>query len=144
MMVDQRITLWQSSPWRRAASLTGKLARFGMLFVCSGVIISPTIPVCDADDETARQDAKGKSMDASVNPKATSGSGAEILSQGSYAERQQATLDLWRSRDVTRDEVQDATRDPDPEVAQRAKWILRQWQRGALPDNTADISRFLR
>tara|TARA_R110002049_G_scaffold2750_4_gene22014 strand:+ start:205852 stop:208794 length:2943 start_codon:yes stop_codon:yes gene_type:complete len=70
--------------------------------------------------------------------------GSEILAQGTYAERQRATLDLWRRRERTRDQVQEATRDSDPEVAQRAKWILRQWQRGALPGNTPDISRLLR
>ena len=70
-------------------------------------------------------------------------SGSEILAQGSYAERQRATLELWRRRQWTRDQVQEATRDSDPEVAQRAKWILRQWQRGALPGNTPDISRLL-
>ena len=69
---------------------------------------------------------------------------SEQLSKGRYSSRQQATLEMWREREVSRDEVQQAARDPDPEVAGRANWILRQWRRGALPGIPAEISRRLR
>ena len=69
---------------------------------------------------------------------------AEQLSRKRYAGRQQATLDLWRHRERTRDEVQRAARDPDPEVAGRAQWILRQWRRGALPGTPPEVVRLLR
>lgn len=65
------------------------------------------------------------------------------LAKDNYASRQQATLEMWGNRDKLRDEVQQAARHPDPEVAGRAKWILRQWRRGALPDTPPDISRRL-
>ena len=55
------------------------------------------------------------------------------LGVGDYVDRQQAMLELWRRRDETRRAVQRAARDSDPEVAARARWILRQWRRGAVP-----------
>ena len=55
------------------------------------------------------------------------------LSEGSYAQRQRATLEMWRVRDQSRDQVQRAANHPDPEIAGRAQWILRQWRRGSLP-----------
>ncbi|MEE2938307.1 MAG: hypothetical protein VYA84_20145 [Planctomycetota bacterium] len=67
----------------------------------------------------------------------------EQFSQKRYSDRQQATLEAWRRREKSRDQVQQATRHPDPEVARRAKWILRQWQLGALPDTPPEISRLL-
>ncbi len=65
------------------------------------------------------------------------------LSKRNYSSRQQATLDMWRHRDLSRNEVQEAARHPDPEVSGRAKWILRQWRRGSLPDTPPEISRML-
>ncbi len=65
------------------------------------------------------------------------------LSRNNYSSRQQATLEMWRQRHLTRDEVQRAARNPDPEVAGRAKWILRQWRRGSLPETPPAISRLL-
>ncbi|MEM6470660.1 MAG: hypothetical protein AAF802_13970 [Planctomycetota bacterium] len=57
----------------------------------------------------------------------------EDLAQPSYSDRQRATLEMWRQRDQFRQIVQDAARNGDPEVAQRAGWILRQWRSGRLP-----------
>ncbi len=68
---------------------------------------------------------------------------SEQLSKRNYSGRQQATLEMWRRRDLSREEVQRAARDPDPEVSGRAKWILRQWRRGSLPDTPPEISRLL-
>ncbi len=65
------------------------------------------------------------------------------LAENQYSARQQATLEMWRRRDLSRDEVQAAARDSDPEVASRAQWILRQWRRGALPDTPSDVFRLL-
>ncbi|MCG8652919.1 MAG: hypothetical protein MI861_23970 [Pirellulales bacterium] len=67
----------------------------------------------------------------------------EQLSKRRYSSRQRATLEMWRQRDLTRDEVQQAARHPDPEVSGRAKWILQQWRRGALPGTPPAISRLL-
>lgn len=55
------------------------------------------------------------------------------LADGSYADRQKATLEMWRRRNQSRQAVQDASRNPDPEIAERAEWILRQWRNGAVP-----------
>ncbi len=65
------------------------------------------------------------------------------LSRNQYSRRQQATLQMWRDREQSREQVQEAARDPDPEVSGRAKWILRQWRRGALPDTPPEIARLL-
>lgn len=65
------------------------------------------------------------------------------LSEADYATRQRATIEMWRNRDQSRDAVQQAARDADPETAGRAKWILRQWRRGALPNTPPEISRLL-
>lgn len=67
----------------------------------------------------------------------------EELSEGSYAQRQRATLEMWRVRDQSRDQVQRAANHPDPEIAGRAQWILRQWRRGSLPGTPPEISRLL-
>ena len=65
------------------------------------------------------------------------------LSRDQYSRRQQATLQMWRDREQSREQVQEAARNPDPEVSGRAKWILRQWRRGALPDTPPEIARLL-
>lgn len=65
------------------------------------------------------------------------------LSRNRYSRRQQATLDMWRDRERSRELVQEAARHPDPEVSGRAKWILRQWRRGALPDTPPAIAKLL-
>ncbi len=67
----------------------------------------------------------------------------EQLFKKKYSSRQQATLEMWRQRESSRDKVQEAARHPDPEVSERAKWILRQWRRGSLPDTPPEISRLL-
>jgi len=67
----------------------------------------------------------------------------EELARGSFASRQRATLEMWRDRESSREKVQAATRHPDPEVAGRAQWILRQWRRGAVPGTPPHISRLL-
>ena len=71
------------------------------------------------------------------------GDSLEQLFKKKYSSRQQATLQMWRQRESSRDQVQEAARHPDPEVSQRAKWILRQWRRGSLPDTPPEISRLL-
>lgn len=55
------------------------------------------------------------------------------LARDRYVERQRATLEMWRLRKQSRQAVQDAARNSDPEVAERAAWILKQWRSGALP-----------
>jgi tetratricopeptide (TPR) repeat protein len=57
----------------------------------------------------------------------------ERLAEPDYAERQRATLEMWRRRANSRQVVQDAARNADPEVAERAEWILKQWRSGAIP-----------
>jgi tetratricopeptide (TPR) repeat protein len=69
--------------------------------------------------------------------------GIDQLSRGSFAERQRATLEMWRVRDQSRDRVQSAAKHHDPEIAGRAQWILRQWRRGSLPGTPPEISRLL-
>ncbi len=61
-----------------------------------------------------------------------------------YADRRRATLEMWRQRDRSRQTVQDAARDSDPEIAARANWILRQWRSGALPGVADDVEALTR
>ncbi|KAA1260069.1 hypothetical protein LF1_26080 [Rubripirellula obstinata] len=65
------------------------------------------------------------------------------LSEGDYATRHQATMNMWKNRDRSRNAVQRAARNEDPEIAGRAKWILRKWRLGALPDTPPELSRLL-
>ncbi|MCA9136000.1 MAG: hypothetical protein KDB00_04555, partial [Planctomycetales bacterium] len=55
------------------------------------------------------------------------------LARSRYVDRQRATLEMWRGRTLSRQAVQDAAHNPDPEIAERAEWILKQWRSGALP-----------
>lgn len=67
----------------------------------------------------------------------------DLLSTGDYENRQQATLEMWRRRDSYREVVQQASRDPDPEISGRARWVLSQWQRGILADTPPDLANRL-
>ncbi|MGB7343200.1 MAG: hypothetical protein WBD20_03245 [Pirellulaceae bacterium] len=71
------------------------------------------------------------------------GSLLDQLSKGRYSTRQRATLKMWGSRDELRDQVQAATRHPNPEVSGRANWILDQWRRGTSPDMPPRVMRLL-
>ena len=67
----------------------------------------------------------------------------EHLAAQSFGERQRATMKLWGNREASREAVQRAARDSDPEVSDRAQWILRHWRRGALPETPPEIARLL-
>lgn len=85
-------------------------------------------------------------QDASSSSKATQPNqqdSFDSLSRGRYSQRMRATLDMWRDRESSRQRVQEAAKDPDPEVSGRAKWILRQWRRGSQPDTPPEIHRLL-
>ncbi len=64
------------------------------------------------------------------------------LGSGTFDQRQRAMWDLWRDRGQ-REAVAAAVRDPDPEVASRAQWILDRWRRGILADTPAELARQL-
>ena len=82
------------------------------------------------DSQSARSQQTGRAKnDSAVALEAR----ADGLAGRSYADRQRATLEMWRRRDRSRQAVQDAARHKDPEIAQRAAWILKQWRSGALP-----------
>ncbi len=82
-------------------------------------------------------------VDAQTSGRETEESPLEELSRRSYSSRQKATLEIWGNRQQTRQQVQEAARDGDPEVAARANWILRQWRRGAMPNTPPHIARML-
>jgi tetratricopeptide (TPR) repeat protein len=88
------------------------------------------------NDDQARGEVRGDQPTSEVGS-------LDLLSRKKYSRRQAATLEMWRKRDLSRDQVQEAARHPDPEVSGRAKWILRQWRRGSLPDTPPEISRLL-
>lgn len=78
-----------------------------------------------------------------TSPQPSSDESLEDLSRNQYSSRQRATLDMWRQREESREQVQRAARDPDPEVSGRAKWILRQWRRGSVPGAAPEVTRLL-
>lgn len=65
------------------------------------------------------------------------------LGKDRFQKRQRATMELWQKRGQSREEVQRAARHPDPEIADRAKWVLRQWRRGVVPGMSPKISQLL-
>ncbi len=79
------------------------------------------------------------------SPRSVTGESVSIeqLSDDRYSRRQAAMMQMWRLRETSRQAVQDAARHPDPEVADRANWILRQWRRGALPETPPELARLL-
>lgn len=132
---DERIRNQPGAAWR--------LVGIG----CLGLALVWTCPSFAQDavgQDTVAQDAAeaASHLSTAIQPDAET-DGPQELARNEYSARQQATLEMWRRRDLSRDEVQAAARDSDPEVASRAQWILRQWRRGALPDTPADISRLL-
>ncbi len=68
----------------------------------------------------------------------------EGLKSADFSQRQATTRRLWNARATHRDAVESAARDPDPEVAARARWILERWREGSLPDTPPDVLRRLR
>ena len=92
------------------------------------------VPVSSPADDLPTQSARDRLDDSSFK---------ELLSTGDYQDRQQATLEMWRGRDRSRAIVQQASRDPDPEVSGRARWVLQQWQRGILADTPPDLAKKL-
>lgn len=63
------------------------------------------------------------------------------LGSEDYAARQQAMRKLWSDRGASREQVERAARDPDPEIAARARWILEHWRAGLLPDTPPEVLR---
>ncbi|MFU7559090.1 hypothetical protein ACMFWY_10455 [Roseiconus sp. JC912] len=90
---------------------------------------APT-PVAQSASGTPQMPASEQTQTGQRSEKAIS---PQQLATGSYADRQRATLEMWRQRELSRQAVQNAARNQDPEVAERAEWILRQWRSGILP-----------
>jgi len=67
----------------------------------------------------------------------------ELLGAGDFALRQQTTRQMWGAREQTREAVERAALDADPEVAARAQWILDRWREGILPETPLDVQRKL-
>lgn len=65
------------------------------------------------------------------------------LATADFATRKLLTRQLWLERAESRSVLQAATQDPDPEVAARAKWVLRQWQLGILPGASPRVASLL-
>lgn len=65
------------------------------------------------------------------------------LSGDAYAVRQLSTHDLWSDESVDEDVLQSAILDPDPEVSERARWILNRRRLGITPEMSVDIIAIL-
>lgn len=128
---------------RRSRSTAGAIAVTLLLAVTAAAQSDVPVGWNTADDRQPQPPIGRSAEDAPSRPDEARGDGSDELARKRYAARQRATLELWRQRDLSREEVQRAARDPDPEVAGRANWILRQWRRGALPGVPAEVSRRL-
>lgn len=67
----------------------------------------------------------------------------EVLASSEFDDRVQTTLKWWRDRDQWRTHVIEATRHPDPEISDRARWVQSQWQRGILADTPNELANVL-
>ncbi|WP_145389559.1 tetratricopeptide repeat protein [Stieleria neptunia] len=116
----------------------------GLLAVVTGLlavaIAWAPLPVQSQDTAPATQAAPAPQASPAVQADAdhgTKSSGAldqpRSLARDRYVDRQRATLEMWRLRTQSRQAVQDAARHADPEVAERAAWILKQWRSASLP-----------
>ncbi|MGB7326370.1 MAG: hypothetical protein WBD31_15970 [Rubripirellula sp.] len=111
------------------------IARWAVLLAVLGFLVDAAAQVPSDAPSLDNQDSNAPSLSYQR--------WIQELSQQDYSARQNATIQMWKDRDGSRDAVQQAARDPDPEIAGRARWILRQWRRGALPDTPPEISRLL-
>ncbi len=102
-----------------------------------------TLPVW-ADDDKRAAAAASRIESPVAEPHWTKSDVAAELQGGSFESRQQAMWRLWSERDRVRIDVERAARDPDPEVAERARWILDRWRRGLLPETPPEIVERLR
>ena len=92
-------------------------------------------------------DVSGQNADAPGRQDSSKGDSGEIgflnvvelLSGERYSARQQAMREVWRNREGTQDAVRRAAQGSDPEVAERAQWVLDQWQRGILHDTPQEL-----
>ncbi len=85
----------------------------------------------DATDGSGRSDGSG----------GAGGSMTRRLAAPDFGVRQRAMWELWGDRERTRDWVQRAAREAEPEVAARAERILQLWARGILPETPPHVAR---
>ena len=128
-------------PWRNILpAISGKALILSLAMVTIGRLsVAQSVPLSETDlpvnpVQLGKHDKGSENAEHRVR---------ELAGQD-YARRHVATIEMWKDREGSREIVQRAARDPDPEIAGRAKWILRQWRRGALPDTPPEISRLLR
>ena len=84
----------------------------------------------------------GGAPDAAVSP--TPAELIERLGSESYPEREQATVDLWWLGDKASKLLEQASASGNPEVALRARTILRQVRLGILPDSPPEVVALVR
>jgi tetratricopeptide (TPR) repeat protein len=65
------------------------------------------------------------------------------MSKADFATRRLIARQLWNDREQSREIIQAATHDDDPEIAGRAQWILKQWQKGILPGVSPKVAGLL-
>ncbi|WP_147866844.1 tetratricopeptide repeat protein [Stieleria maiorica] len=101
------------------------------LATVQGQTLPAETPLADKSPARSRTDADG--MQPGVSDPIQNLDQPANLARDRYVDRQRATLQMWRLRTQSRQAVQDAARNADPEVAERAAWILKQWRSASLP-----------
>ena len=67
----------------------------------------------------------------------------DLLTKDPQGQRNLAMLELWRRRGSLGEMIQRLSIHEDAEVRARARWILKQWAKGALPETPEDMERLL-
>ncbi len=115
------------------------------VYIATLVVLGLTLPQAATAQQSSTQKDTPQKVTASTDTLDVSelGTLTEQLSKGSYSSRQRATIKMWGQREQSRDEVQRAARNGDPEVSSRANWVLRQWRRGAVPGMPPHVAKLL-
>lgn len=66
---------------------------------------------------------------------------AERFDAGTYAERERTMRQLWGDYEQSRERVRELAKSRNPEIAQRAAWILRRWEIGLMPELPEAVRR---
>lgn len=69
--------------------------------------------------------------------------GASQFDASRFQARQQAMLEMWSNNTTSRPTVEQLADSSDPEVANRARWILDRWKIGLLPELPAAVQQRL-
>lgn len=117
-------------------------ALFSTLLAAAGASLqaaAPQAPTQTAPAEAAAPEAAALGDPAEAKP--SESEVAELFNAESYAARERTMRQLWGDYGQSRERVRELAKSSNPEVAQRAEWILRRWQIGLMPELPEAVRR---